>query len=279
VTVYYEDHAGSTLHEPLSISGNIGDSYDASTTDYQLTIERYTLDDAYLPENLTGTLSETAQEVHYIYKKETVETTGDLQPEDYEIGQTTITGKYTGEIIKGKLTVNVHVVSQGGTFADGIFTYYCARKIKKGDTVILEGYDHEGHLLDTQTISVVVSPGLIEPLDYAIGASTITGSYLGNVKKVQLVISGEVISAGSTFIDNQFSYYVKARTIHEGDEVLLNAFNQTGDLVDTKPLSLIVIEVGTITPDAYKLVPATITGSCQETVEKFQLVVNGDVYW
>ena len=67
VTVEYADTEGNEIHASQTISGNVGDSYDASTEKYQLTIEDYTLDESRLPENLKGVFGETAQTVTYIY--------------------------------------------------------------------------------------------------------------------------------------------------------------------------------------------------------------------
>ncbi len=47
----------------------MGDSFDASTDQYKLSIDGYTLDGSQLPENSKGVFSETAQTVTYIYKK------------------------------------------------------------------------------------------------------------------------------------------------------------------------------------------------------------------
>ncbi|MEB8418917.1 MucBP domain-containing protein, partial [Enterococcus casseliflavus] len=69
VTVEYVDTEGNEIHASQTISGNVGDSYDASTEKYQLTIEGYTLDESQLPENLKGVLSKTAQIVTYVYTK------------------------------------------------------------------------------------------------------------------------------------------------------------------------------------------------------------------
>ncbi|WP_270781643.1 MucBP domain-containing protein [Enterococcus casseliflavus] len=69
VTVEYEDTEGNEIHASQTISGNVGDSYDASTEKYQLAIEDYTLDESQLPENLKGVFSETAQTVTYVYTK------------------------------------------------------------------------------------------------------------------------------------------------------------------------------------------------------------------
>ena len=60
------DTEGNEIHASQTISGNVGDSYDASTEKYLLTIEGYTLDQSQLPENSKGMFSETAQTVTYI---------------------------------------------------------------------------------------------------------------------------------------------------------------------------------------------------------------------
>ncbi|MBC2255689.1 MucBP domain-containing protein [Listeria ivanovii] len=75
VMVNYLDEDGKQIHDSQTISGNIGDSYDASTPSYQLEIAGYTLDNDRLPNNEKGTLSEQTQEVNYIYRKELQEVT------------------------------------------------------------------------------------------------------------------------------------------------------------------------------------------------------------
>ena len=69
VTVEYVDTEGNEIHASQTISGNVGDSYDASTEQYQLKIDGYTLDESQLPENSKGVFSETAQTVTYVYTK------------------------------------------------------------------------------------------------------------------------------------------------------------------------------------------------------------------
>lgn len=69
VTVNYVDEDGKAISgiSSQTISGNVGDSYDASTDKYKLAIDGYTLDATKLPTNATGTLSKDAQSVTYIY--------------------------------------------------------------------------------------------------------------------------------------------------------------------------------------------------------------------
>ncbi|WP_221637789.1 MucBP domain-containing protein [Listeria seeligeri] len=69
VTVNYLNENGNQIHKPQIISGNVGDSYDASSAAYQLKIDGYTMDTAKMPKNVTGKLSEQTQEVNYVYKK------------------------------------------------------------------------------------------------------------------------------------------------------------------------------------------------------------------
>ena len=77
VTVHYVDESGKSIPNVSSqtISGNVGDSYDASTDTYKLIIDGYTLDESKLPSNGKGTLSEQAQTVTYVYTKNPVKAT------------------------------------------------------------------------------------------------------------------------------------------------------------------------------------------------------------
>ncbi|WP_406841793.1 MucBP domain-containing protein [Lactococcus lactis] len=72
VTVKYLDAEGNEIHKAQTISGNVGEAYDASTDTYKLDIDGYTLDTTKLPDNATGTLSETAQTITYVYTKNPV---------------------------------------------------------------------------------------------------------------------------------------------------------------------------------------------------------------
>ncbi|MFW8616776.1 MucBP domain-containing protein [Enterococcus innesii] len=72
VAVEYVDTEGKEIHPSQTISGNVGDSYDASTDQYKLSIDDYTLDESQLPENSKGVFNETAQTVTYIYTKNPV---------------------------------------------------------------------------------------------------------------------------------------------------------------------------------------------------------------
>lgn len=69
VTVKYVDTAGNIIHAPQTIDGNVGESYDTTTDAYQPKIAGLKLDSTRLPNNATGTLSNQAQEIVYVYRE------------------------------------------------------------------------------------------------------------------------------------------------------------------------------------------------------------------
>ncbi|EAC4145465.1 MucBP domain-containing protein [Listeria monocytogenes] len=75
VTVRYLDQDGKPIHEPQTISGNVGEPYDASTDKYKLQIDGYVLDTTKLPNNANGTFTNQATQVTYIYTKEAQDVT------------------------------------------------------------------------------------------------------------------------------------------------------------------------------------------------------------
>ncbi|WP_420657755.1 MucBP domain-containing protein [Enterococcus entomosocium] len=63
----YIDTEGNELKPSQKISGNIGESFDATTPEYKLEIDGYTIKE--VQGNPTGTFSDTAQEVVYVYER------------------------------------------------------------------------------------------------------------------------------------------------------------------------------------------------------------------
>ena len=70
VTVYYQDTDGNNIAEQKAFSGNVGDDYDVSTSEYKIDISGYTYKE--VQGNPTGKLTDQAQSVAYIYTKNPV---------------------------------------------------------------------------------------------------------------------------------------------------------------------------------------------------------------
>ncbi|WP_243416162.1 MucBP domain-containing protein [Lactococcus petauri] len=90
VTVKYVDEDGNPIPNvsPQTISGNVGDPYDATTDVYKLSIDGYTLDESKLPTNGKGTLSDKAQTVTYVYEQIKDKSTVIVHDSELRVGDT-----------------------------------------------------------------------------------------------------------------------------------------------------------------------------------------------
>ncbi len=79
------------------------------------------------------------------------EAKGTITPNKFTVGAVEITGTYTGDVKKAKLYVNDKLISQGGTFKNGSFTYYVGQNvISKGSNVRLVALTSDDKELDTK---------------------------------------------------------------------------------------------------------------------------------
>ena len=203
----------------------------------------------------------------------------ELKPQEYHVGDVNITGTYTGDMSLGRLTVNGKVVSWGGSFKDGQFSYYVgAGKLKVGDKVVLDGYNKEKELIDSKEIAVISeSSGSIDQVDtYKLGDSTITGTYTGDIHKGKLVVNGEVISWGGTYKDGKFSYYVNSQIIKAGDQATIQGYDKFNTpLGDPQPVT-IGEQLGQLT-EAHRVgISTVIEGNYTGDVYQGILLVNGE---
>ncbi|ASV80908.1 immunoglobulin-like domain-containing protein [Enterococcus hirae] len=203
----------------------------------------------------------------------------ELKPQEYHVGDVNITGTYTGDMSLGRLTVNGKVVSWGGSFKDGQFSYYVGvGKLKVGDKVVLDGYNKEKKLMDSKEIEVISeSSGSIDQVDtYKLGDSTITGTYTGDIHKGKLVVNGEVISWGGTYKDGKFSYYVNSQIIKAGDQATIQGYDKFDTpLGDPQPVT-IGEQLGQLT-EAHRVgISTVIEGSYTGDVYQGILLVNGE---
>ena len=171
VTVKYVDNEGKEIHKSKTLTGNIGEKYDASTPDYQLTIDGYTLDTTQLPDNMTGTLSDIAQTVTYIYTKDPIPaadvTINYVDNEGKEIHKSkTLTGnigeKYDASTPDYQLTIDGYTLdttqlpdNMTGTFSDTAqtVTYIYTKDPFLAADVTVKYVDNEGNQIhESQTL-------------------------------------------------------------------------------------------------------------------------------
>ncbi|MBC6167638.1 hypothetical protein HCA15_13365 [Listeria booriae] len=205
------------------------------------------------------------------------ETKGTITPSLYTVGETNVTGSFTGDVVQAKLYVNGNYVSAGGTFTNGKFTYYVGNKIKQGDTAYLVAVDKNGKELDRKNISIKApeTKGTIAPSQYTVGESLIKGSYTGDVVKARLLVNGQSISWGGSFVNGAFTYYVNPGLIKTGDSVVLEAYDQSGKKLDFKNVSIKNSVTGSFTSANYKIGDTTIKGTFTGDITVAKVYING----
>ncbi|EMF0045042.1 immunoglobulin-like domain-containing protein, partial [Enterococcus hirae] len=143
---------------------------------------------------------------------------------------------YTGDVYQGILLVNGEKVSQGGSFKDGKFSYYVGNlKVSEDDQVVLMGANNRGQQIPGSEIDVTIQTPTAEinELTYKIGTQTIKGAYGSDTQVHQghLFVNGKLISKGGSFKDGAISYYVKPDLIKADDQVTMNFYDGSGNLL------------------------------------------------
>ncbi|MBC1522229.1 hypothetical protein HB912_11285 [Listeria aquatica] len=206
---------------------------------------------------------------------------GTIIPDTFTIGDTNITGKYTGDVKTLRLYINGVSVAWGGTLQDGKFTFYAGnQKITANDKLTMNAYDKDNNLLQ-ENVPVNVkeeaaATGSIDPAMYTPGDTNITGTYTGNVAHAKLFVNGNYVSAGGDFSNGVFTYYAGGK-IKAGDKAYLVAMDKTGKELDRKDIKINASSetTGSINPSAYTVGENTISGSYTGNVALMHLLVNG----
>ncbi|MBC1520351.1 hypothetical protein HB912_01670 [Listeria aquatica] len=202
---------------------------------------------------------------------------GSVMPNHYVPGTTSITGTYSGDVVKGQLYVNGKYVSTGGTFSSGKFSYYVkAGTIREGDKVELVALDKNKKVLDRKLVPTAVLKGEVTPKVYTLGNSTITGTYTGSVAKIQLLIDGKSISWGGNFLsDGTFSYYVKSGLIKEKSKVEIIAYDAEDKSLDRKVVPVKSNIEGKFISATYKIGDTIIKGTFDGDISVAKVYING----
>ena len=268
ITVEYVDTEGKEVHPSQIISGNVGDSYNASTEKYQLTIEGYTLDQSQLPENSRGMFSETAQTVTYIYTKNPVPAADvtieyvDLEDNEIHASQTisgNVGDSFDASTDQYKLSIDGYTLdgSQLPENSKGVFsetaqtiTYVYTKNPIPAADVTVEYVDTEGEEIHSpQTIS-----------------GNVGDSYDASTEKYQLKIDG---------------YTIDKSQLPENSKGVFSETAQTVTYIYTKnPIPAADITVEYVDTEGKEIHPSqTISGNVGESYDastkKYQLTIDG----
>ena len=268
VTVEYVDTEGNEIHASQTISGNVGDSYDASTEKYQVTIDDYTLDESQLPENSKGVFSETAQTITYIYKKNFVPaadvTVEYVDTEGKEIHSSqTISGNvgdsFDASTDQYKLSIDGYTLdeSQLPENSKGVFsetaqtiTYIYKKNFVPAADVTIEYVDLEDNEIHaSQTIS-----------------GNVGDSYNASTEKYQLTIEGYTLDQSQFPENNKGVFSETAQTVtYVYTKNPIPAADVTVEYVNTEGNEI----------HASLTISGTVGDSYDASTEKFQLTIEG----
>ncbi|MEQ7137649.1 MucBP domain-containing protein [Enterococcus casseliflavus] len=268
VKVEYVDTEGKEIHSSQTISGNVGDSFDASTDQYKLSIDGYTLDESQLPENSKGIFSETAQTVTYIYTKNPVPAADitvkyvDIEGEEIHSSQTisgNVGDSYDASTEKYQLTIEGYTLDESklpenskGVFSETAktVTYIYSKNLIPATDVTIEYVDTEGNEIHpSQTIS-----------------GNVGDSYDASTEQYQLKIDG---------------YTLDESQLPENSKGVFSETAQTVTYIYTKnPVPAADVTIEYVDTEGNEIHPSqTISGNVGESYDastkNYQLVIEG----
>ncbi|MFC4652864.1 immunoglobulin-like domain-containing protein, partial [Lactococcus nasutitermitis] len=204
---------------------------------------------------------------------------GTVTPTSFDVSKDSrISGTYEGDVARVRVELNGTLLSSSASATNGNFSYYIGRQIKSvQDEVYVIGYDKDGNELYRKQLDITKADtkGEVAPNEFSMaGGSKITGTFSGDVAKVQVEVNGNLLPEGGTVDSGQFSYYVGQKITSENDKVFVVAFDKDGKELDRKEVPLKATS-GTVTPDNFVLKTSKITGDFSGDVAKVQVEVNG----
>ena len=228
-------------------------------------------------------LLEEVQKAQALFDK--IPGVGTLTPKDFHLGDKYVSGTYTGAVTKLSLKVNGTVYPNGTLNNDGTFSFYTVGKITKlTDDVKVIGYDKKGNIVSEEKVNVkdaTILPGTITPATFKLGTDkNITGSYTGDVSKVDVTVDGVKYNGGEVK-NGQFTFYAVDKIKQADAVVIVTAYNKNGEKLDQKTVKVEDERptVGTVSPADFKLgTDKFITGAYTGAVSKIKVTVNGTDY-
>ncbi|OQO73827.1 immunoglobulin-like domain-containing protein, partial [Enterococcus villorum] len=207
---------------------------------------------------------------------------GSLTVEDFQLlgSDRYIRGTFSGNIDYLRLEVN-GVSYAKSTVKGESFQYYAVDKIKSPtDQVFLVGYNKDNLQVDRQQVNVLPVQGALSEVSFTLNSSDryIEGSYTGKVDHIRLEVNGE-LKAKAGVSGNNFRYYAVDKIKNVADQVSLIAYDQNGNEIDRKEVTIHNALVGTIQTDPYVLGNSDryIHGTYTGDVDHVRLEVNGEL--
>nr|WP_312025932.1 immunoglobulin-like domain-containing protein [Listeria booriae] len=200
--------------------------------------------------------------------------------EGFMIGKDSyIKGTYTGDVAKLAIEVNGTLL-QKINVPNSPYQYYAKGKVTVAtDQVYVITYDSNDNQLEKTKVDVKSQiKSTLTPNPFYIGKDNyVTGQLVGDITKFSLTVNGIEYTKINVTTAPDFKYYANNVIKNATDIVQINGYSATGNLLDSKPVTIANTETGKITStEAFKIgkdsyITATYTGD----ITKAELQVNG----
>ncbi|KGL38266.1 hypothetical protein BMT55_02515 [Listeria newyorkensis] len=205
-------------------------------------------------------------------KRVDIGATGSIEPSKFMLGQDSyVTGVYTGDLVQVELKIDAET-KQRINVTNNTIKYYPYKLITNKDQVVqLIGYNSAG--IPVSEVTVPIGPsGDIQTNTYTLGDSHVTGTFSGDVAKIELTVdnvAGTRINVPASGSD--FQYYAKNLISASTQIVIATAYDSKGNVLaksTVKVLNKPKILTSEINKTGY------IKGSIEGDVQKIKLSVD-----
>ncbi|MBC2306059.1 immunoglobulin-like domain-containing protein [Listeria booriae] len=159
---------------------------------------------------------------------------------DYKIGDNYLTATYNyPEITKIGIVVD-GTKYWGGDVKDGNAKFFAADKIKNANAdVTMNFYDANNNLIASKKVVIATASAEISTANYTVGATNITGTFAGDIRKLAVSINGTKYYGGSLTTNGTYKFYVLDKKIKATDTVIVYGYDANGGLLSQKTVTIV----------------------------------------
>ncbi|MBC1230816.1 hypothetical protein HB816_10190 [Listeria booriae] len=154
---------------------------------------------------------------------------------DYKIGDNYLTATYNDpEITKIGIVVD-GTKYWGGDVKDGNVKFFAADKIKSANAdVTMNFYDASNNLIASKKVTIATASAEISTANYTVGATNITGTFAGDIRKLAVSVNGTKYYGGSLTTNGTYKFYALDKKIKATDTVIVYGYDANNGLLSEK---------------------------------------------
>ncbi|MBC1230815.1 hypothetical protein HB816_10185 [Listeria booriae] len=159
---------------------------------------------------------------------------------DYKIGDNYLTATYNDpEITKIGIVVD-GTKYWGGDVKDGNVKFFAADKIKSANAdVTMNFYDASNNLIASKKVTIATASAEISTANYTVGATNITGTFAGDIRKLAVSVNGTKYYGGSLTTNGTYKFYVLDKKIKATDTVIVYGYDANNGLLSEKAVTIV----------------------------------------